>query len=93
MDQHLQKAKQKLNKFWKANKRLPSFSEMTKLFNYSSKNSVAKLVIKLKEAEIVNQDSGGRLIPGRILNSLPFTGSIQAGFPSPAEEELETLLL
>jgi SOS regulatory protein LexA len=94
MEKRLEQATTKLRKYWQKNKRLPSFSEMATMFNYASKNAVSKLVIKLKEAGIVEQDGNGHLIPGDILTSLPLLGNVQAGFPSPAEEELvDTLTL
>lgn len=94
MDKKLEQAKKKLRRFWEQYKRLPSFSEMAELFDYSSKNAVSKLVGRLKEANIIDQDSKGHIIPGRIFNSLPMLGNVQAGFPTPAEEELvDTLTL
>lgn len=94
MDKKIEQATNKLRKYWQKNKRLPSFSEMANIFDYASKNAVSKLVIKLKDAGIVDQDGGGHLIPGDILTSLPLLGNVQAGFPSPAEEELvDTLTL
>ena len=94
MDKKLEQATNKLRKYWQKNKHLPSFSEMANIFNYASKNAVSKLVIRLKEAGIVEQDNNGHLIPGDILTSLPLLGNVQAGFPSPAEEELvDTLTL
>ncbi len=94
MDKKLEQATNKLRRYWQKNKRLPSFSEMANIFNYASKNAVSKLVIRLKEADIVEQDANGHLIPGDILTSLPLLGNVQAGFPSPAEEELvDTLTL
>jgi len=94
MDKKIEQAKTKLRKYWQKNKRLPSFSEMANIFDYASKNAVSKLVIKLKDEGIVEQDENGHLIPGDILTSLPLLGNVQAGFPSPAEEELvDTLTL
>ena len=94
MEKRLEQATNKLRKYWQKNKRLPSFSEMTNMFDYASKNAVSKLVTKLKNAGVVEQDKNGHLIPGDILTSLPLLGNVQAGFPSPAEEELvDTLTL
>ncbi|MFW0862644.1 MAG: transcriptional repressor LexA [Candidatus Komeilibacteria bacterium] len=94
MDKRLEQATAKLRKYWQKNRRLPSFSEMASIFGYASKNAVSKLVVKLKDAGIVDQDENGHLIPGEILTSLPLLGNVQAGFPSPAEEELvDTLTL
>ena len=94
MEKKLEQATTKLRKYWQKNKHLPSFSEMANMFNYASKNAVSKLVNKLKRAGVVEQDANGHLIPGDALTSLPLLGNVQAGFPSPAEEELvDTLTL
>jgi len=94
MEKRLEQANKKLRRFWEQHKRLPSFSEMAEIFNYSSKNAVSKLVSRLKEANLIDQDSKGHIIPGGTFNSLPLLGNVQAGFPTPAEEELvDTLTL
>ena len=36
-----------IKKFFRKNRRLPSYSEMLKLFNISSKNAVFKIINKL----------------------------------------------
>lgn len=85
---------QKLVQFYQAHKRLPSYAEMTKLFSFRSKNAVFRVVQKLLEKGILSKDSKGRLIPRRLAASVKVLGFIQAGFPSPAEEELvDTLSL
>lgn len=79
----------KLRGFYSLRKRLPSFSEMQKLFDYSSKGGVAKLVSRLIEEDFLEQDRSGRLSPAaRFGLGAKVLGSVQAGFPSPAEEEL-----
>ncbi|MCR4280519.1 MAG: translesion error-prone DNA polymerase V autoproteolytic subunit [Candidatus Komeilibacteria bacterium] len=88
MDKKVKQAGDKLGRYWRQHKRLPSFAEMADIFGYASKNAVTKLVAKLKDAHLVEQDASGRLVPGSLLTSLPVLGNVQAGFPSPAEEEL-----
>lgn len=88
MDNNLKQAQDKLSSFWQHHHRLPSFAELCDLFDYASKNAAAKLVAKLKEAQIVDQDDSGRLVPGKLLTGVPILGYVQAGFPTPAEEEL-----
>ena len=85
----------KLRTFYEKRKCLPSFSEMQRLFGYSSKGSVAFLVHRLIEKKIVGKDNTGRLIPTPFLEGgVKLLGTIPAGFPSPAEEELiDTLSL
>jgi len=85
----------KLKSFYARAKRLPSFSELQKIFRYRSKGGVSRLVDRLEEMGIVKQDGTGRLIPTpRLTSGLRVLGSVEAGFPSPAEEELvDTLSL
>jgi SOS regulatory protein LexA len=84
----LEKTKLEIIKFYRQNKRMPSYSEIMKLFNYKSKNSVFKLVKKLKNHNFLKQDEKGRLIPKNLFTNLKVLGQISAGFPSLAEEEL-----
>ena len=58
------------------------------LFGFKSKNAVFRLVKKMKEAGMVAQDRLGRLIPAKPFGSIKVLGVVEAGFPSPAEEEL-----
>src|SRR5262249_25408499 len=43
---------------------------------------------RLVAHEWVEQDAAGTLLPGRLFFALPLLGTVTAGFPSPAEEEL-----
>ncbi len=75
-------------------KRMPTYSEMMKLFGFKSKNAVYRIVTKLMEAGIVAKDHLGRLIPAQSFGELQVLGLIKAGFPSPAEETVrETMSL
>lgn len=74
--------------FYHGNGRMPSFSELGKLWNLNSKNAVFKIVNKLKDAGVLDKDSKGRLIPLSIGSPVKMLGTVEAGFPSPAEEEL-----
>lgn len=78
--------------FYKQNKRMPSFSELCKLWRLSSKNAVSKAVDKLNELGILEKDKKGRLIPRSITSQVKLLGSVEAGFPSPAEEELVDII-
>jgi len=82
----------KISSFYRKNKRLPSYSEIMKLVGYKSKNAVHKLVRKMEELGMVKRDSSGRLTPLRIFGEVKLLGTIEAGFPSPAEEELTDTL-
>jgi repressor LexA len=75
-------------KFYKTNKRLPSYREMLKLTGFRSTNAVFRLVERLVVAGWLARDSAKKLIPGKHFRELPLLGSVEAGWPSPAEEEL-----
>ena len=83
-----------LRRFWRANHRMPTYSEMTRLFGYRSKNAAFRLAKKLIEEGYVEKDETGRLMPKGERLGIPLLGYVQAGFPTPAEEELiDTLSL
>lgn len=85
--------KEQLIRFYEDHKRMPSYSEMMKLFGYKSKNAVYRLVAKLVAAGVVAQDKLGRLIPSETFGEIPMLGSVKAGFPALAEEQTETINL
>ena len=84
-----------LKNFHKEKKRLPSFSEIQSLFRYRSKSAASFLVDKLIEKGLIDKDATGKIIPtNAITGAAKVLGTVQAGFPSPAEEELlDTLSL
>jgi repressor LexA len=85
---------QALAGFYRERGRMPSFSELGDLVGLRSKNAVAKLVRQFEERGVLARDERGRLIPRRLLPALRLLGTVEAGFPSPAEEELlDTLSL
>lgn len=65
--------------------RMPSYAEIASLFGYASKQAAYRLAEKCIQAGIIKKDEKGRLLPRF---SMPLLGYVQAGFPSPAEEEL-----
>lgn len=80
--------KNKIQNFYDKNKRMPTYTEMMKVFGFKSKNAVFKLVNKMLEAGFVSKDHLGRLMPASNFGEIPFLGSIKAGLPSDAEEEV-----
>jgi repressor LexA len=74
--------------FYKTRKRMPTYSEIAALLGFKSKNSVFRLVKKLRAQRFLTQDRSGRLVPDKIYGQTRILGTVQAGFPSPAEEEL-----
>ncbi len=85
----------KLEDFYYQHKRLPSYSELAKLFNYKSKSSAFNLASTLIKEGIIKKDKSGNLIPAnKFLYDLKVLGEVEAGFPSAAEQEnLEQLSL
>lgn len=87
LDDLLHKRYNEIMEFYKSNNRVPSYSEMCSLFKVKSKNTVFKTITKLEHLGFVKKDA-------RHITLKPFTsklkllGNIEAGFPSPAEEEL-----
>jgi SOS regulatory protein LexA len=85
---------QRLREFYAREKRLPSYSEMLRLFNYRSKNAVFGLVSHLQEAGFLTKNQGKLAPTAKIRGTIRLLGAVRAGFPSPAEEELlDTLSL
>ena len=83
----------KIEDFYEGNKRMPSYSEMAKLFGFKSKNAVFKIVEKLQEAGRVAKDHLGRLIPTDTFGEIPKLGLVKAGIPSDVEEIFDTVNL
>ena len=67
---------------------MPSYSEVAELAGYQSKNAAFKLVQKMIKGGLVEKDETGRILPGRLFGRLRLLGTVEAGWPSPAEEEL-----
>ena len=68
---------------------MPSYSEMAILCNLKSKSSAFELAGKMiREGVLAKDRKTGTLVPRKNYRELPFVGLVQAGFPSPAEEEL-----
>lgn len=78
----------KLESFYGENKRMPTYSEMMKLFGFKSKNAVFKVVEKLIEAGLVAKDHLGRLVPSKSFGEIQMAGFVTAGLPATVEEEL-----
>ncbi len=78
----------KLESFYSENKRMPTYSEMMKLFSFKSKNAVFKVVGKLMEAGLIAKDHLGRLMPTQSFGEVPMLGFVTAGLPATVEEEL-----
>ena len=78
----------KIANFYRKHRRMPTQTEIQLLAGFKSRAAAFKLVEKLEEDGIVERDSKGFLIPKRLFGAIRVLGTVQAGFPSPAEEEL-----
>jgi repressor LexA len=58
------------------------------LVGFRSRHAVSRLVDRLVAEGLVTKDAQGKLIPTRPNGEVPLLGIVEAGFPSPAEEEL-----
>ena len=84
----------RLQLFFRQQKRLPGYNEMLELFDYHSKNAVHGLLRKLEDHGYITLSHGKMAFTGKLKGEVRVLGSVQAGFPSPAEEELvDTLSL
>lgn len=84
MESHLDK----LKTFFHSKRRMPSFSELMKLWGYKTKSAVNYRVNALIESGVIAKDKAGRLLPIGLEGGARLLGLIEAGFPSAAEEEL-----
>ena len=90
----LQEKVQRLRAFYARERRPPGYNEMLKLFGYRSKNAVYGLLQKLEAERYIVKRRGKIALTGKLMGTIRLLGSVQAGFPSPAEEELlDTLSL
>lgn len=85
------KDEDKLSAFYTDTKRMPTYEEMKSIFNVASKNTVAYRVNKLIEEGYLMKD-GNKLMLTQT-GSVMRLGTVQAGFPTAADEDVETDLL
>lgn len=90
---NLEEKATRLRSFLRREGRMPGYQEMLDLFAYSSKNAVHGLLLRLQEAGYVIKGEGGKVAPtSKLTGTIRVLGAVQAGFPSPAEEELVDVL-
>ncbi|MBL7059355.1 LexA family transcriptional regulator [Candidatus Pacearchaeota archaeon] len=80
-------SKKKLTSFFRFNGRMPSYSELAKLYNFKSKNAAYSLANNFVKQDILKRDLKGFLIPGEQFNGIQVFGTVEAGFPAFASEE------
>jgi SOS regulatory protein LexA len=84
---------EKLRAFYAREQRVPSYAEMLPLLGYRSKNAVYGLINKLQADGYLRKNAQGKIsFTARLTGSIKLLGTVQAGFPSPAEEELVDVL-
>jgi repressor LexA len=74
--------------FYTKHRRMPSYGEILAVTGLRSKNAAYKIVQKLIDQDMLTKDAKGKLIPTKKFNAINVLGTVEAGFPSPAEEEL-----
>jgi repressor LexA len=74
--------------FYHRHHRMPSLRELQHLCHFKSHNAAAKLAARLVDLSFLAKDTTGRLLPTRYFRETRVLGAVEAGFPSPAEEEL-----
>ncbi len=84
--------RKQLYDFYLHAKRMPSYSEMLKIFGLKSKNAVFKRISQLVKRGVLAKDKTGRIVPFTVQKPVKLLGSVKAGFPSPAEEETLDLM-
>jgi SOS regulatory protein LexA len=85
---------QQIQTFYRQHRRMPSYREIAAVTGLRSTNAVFKVVHKMIQQGLLAKDARGRLLPKQLLRELRFVGLVEAGFPSPADDELfETMNL
>lgn len=76
-----------LRAYWRAHGRLPAFRELAGVLGYRSPHAATRFYRAAVEAGYVIR-AGRRYLPATLLIGMKYYESVQAGFPSPAEDEL-----
>lgn len=71
---------------------MPSYAEIARITGLRSKSSAFNVANRLVKEGWLLRDDGGKLVPGPRTRGIRILGSIAAGFPSPAEEELADVI-
>lgn len=81
-----------LKNFYRKNRRLPSYSEMLKIFNVASKRTIYEYIQQLIDEGFIKRVNK-KLSPTKRFFALPVLGMIQAGFPILAQQSRSYLTL
>ena len=77
----------KLINFYDTHRRMPSSTEVARLFAFKSRNAAVRLIGKFIRQGMVAKDTTGKLLPTAYFTEVAVLGTVEAGFPSAAEEE------
>ena len=75
-------------RFYQRQQRMPSLRELQRLWRFRSIRAAEKVAGKFIALGLLAKDPTGRLLPTRYFHAVRVLGAVEAGFPSPAEEEL-----
>jgi len=81
-----------LKKYYRKNRRLPSYSEMLKIFGVASKRTIFQYVQELVDDGFIKKVKG-KLAPTKRFFGIPLLGNIQAGYPILAQQDKSYLTL
>jgi SOS regulatory protein LexA len=84
----IQEKIEQLRAFYAREHRVPGYNEMLDIFSYRSKNAVFRLLRKLQDMGYLTIQNGKVALSDKLTGTIRLLGAVQAGFPSPAEEEL-----
>jgi SOS-response transcriptional repressor LexA len=83
----------RIRDFYSKHRRMPSNREIVSLCGFSSTVQAFRLTTKLIDERLIAKDKTGRLVPTeRFLGGVKLLGIVEAGWPSPAEEELADVM-
>src|SRR6267142_2149176 len=85
---NLQEHLSRVRTFSRSHRPMPSDGELTAVVGYRAKHAASQLVVRRMDGGWLAHDQAGALVPGRHVYTVPVLGTVMAGFPSPAEEEL-----
>lgn len=80
---------EKIRRFFDRKKRMPTYREIRDgILRTRSMKETKRFVDRLVEGGLVGRDTTGKLLPTGDFFGVRRLGTVEAGFPSPAEEEL-----
>ena len=79
--------KRKLAHYFQKFKQLPSYDELAEIFAVKSKGSLYRYVQKFIADGLIERGATGKLVATEKLFGVRVLGTVQAGFPTAAEEE------